>query len=78
MVLLSSVIRPVMEKVATIVTRHLATQPVEQLVLVGGACAYPGFAQVVTEVTGLPACVPEDPQLVTPLGIARQAGRQPA
>jgi ethanolamine utilization protein EutJ len=41
--------------------------------LVGGSAAFPGFADVVTEVTGVPAVVPVNPLFVTPLGIARCA-----
>ena len=64
------VIRPVMEKVATIIQRHLAGRKVQHITLVGGAAAFPGFADVVTEITGIPASVPSRPLFVTPLGIA--------
>jgi ethanolamine utilization protein EutJ len=64
------VIRPVMEKVATIVARHIEGFSVERITLVGGASAFLGFAEVVEEVIGLPAWVPDHPALVTPLGIA--------
>ncbi|MBK8047225.1 MAG: ethanolamine utilization protein EutJ [Anaerolineales bacterium] len=67
------VIRPVMEKVGTIVRRHIADRPVDRIYLVGGACAFPGMDQVVAEVTGVPTCLPGDPLFVTPLGIALQA-----
>lgn len=64
------VVRPVMEKVATIVERNLAGRGVAALYLAGGTSAFPGLAQVVTEVTGIPAYVPGNPLFVTPLGIA--------
>lgn len=64
------VIRPVMEKVGTIVERHLRGSKVNSITLVGGSCAFPGMAEVVQEVTGIPSFVPERPLLVTPLGIA--------
>ena len=70
------IIRPVMEKVASIVTRHMAvyrTQSgysVDQIVLVGGTARFPGIAAVVEEYTGVPAAVPDRPLFVTPLGIA--------
>ena len=67
---LLGVVRPVMEKIGTIVNRHLAGWSVGRLHLVGGACAFPGMAEVISEVTGLPASVAPDPQLVTPLGLA--------
>ena len=64
------VIRPVMEKVASIIQRHLAGRNVQNITLVGGAAAFPGFADVVTDVTGIPATVPSRPLFVTPIGIA--------
>ncbi len=64
------IIRPVMEKVGTIVERHLRGSKVSSITLVGGSCAFPGMAQVVQEITGIPSRVPERPLLVTPLGIA--------
>jgi ethanolamine utilization protein EutJ len=65
-------IRPVMEKVASIVARHVSESgaQVDSLTLVGGTSAYPGMAQVIKEYTGLPTYIPELPVFVTPLGIA--------
>lgn len=68
------VVRPVMEKVATIVERHIAGWNVEALHLVGGACAFPGMDRVIQEVTGLPTFLPPNPLFVTPLGIALEHG----
>ncbi len=70
------VVRPVIEKVASITARHLAEyhrqsgNSVEHLTLVGGTSAFPGMAAVVQEFTGIPAEVPEHCMFVTPLGIA--------
>jgi ethanolamine utilization protein EutJ len=61
---------PVMEKVGTIVRRHIDGHRVERIYLVGGTCAYPGMDQVVEEVTGVETVVPGNPLFVTPLGIA--------
>lgn len=65
------VVRPVMEKVASIVARHIDGYPVESITLVGGSSAFYGMAGVIEEATGLPAWVPDHPHLVTPLGMAR-------
>jgi ethanolamine utilization protein EutJ len=73
--LLFPVVRPVMEKVATITARHIAGRRVERLYLVGGACAFPGMARVIEEVTGVPTCLPGNPLFITPLGIALEHGR---
>ena len=64
------VIRPVMEKVGTIVRRHIAGHKVDKIYLVGGTCAYPGMAQVVQEVSGVETVLPGNPLFITPLGIA--------
>ena len=64
------VIRPVMEKVASIVNRHIDGFRVEKLYLVGGTCAYPGMDQVIQEMTGIETILPGNPLFVTPLGIA--------
>ena len=64
------VIRPVMEKVGTIVSRHIRGHKVERIYLVGGTCAFPGIAQVIQEVTGVETALPGNPLFITPLGIA--------
>jgi ethanolamine utilization protein EutJ len=64
------VIRPVMEKVGTIVRRHIAGHKVDTIYLVGGTCAYPGMDQVIQEVTGIDTVLPGNPLFITPLGIA--------
>jgi ethanolamine utilization protein EutJ len=70
------VIRPVMEKVASIIARHVdlfqadSDFKVEDVVIVGGTSRFPGMAEVIEEYTGLPTHIPERPLFVTPLGIA--------
>ena len=64
------IVRPVMEKVGSIVNRHIAGQKVDRLYLVGGTCAYPGMDKVIQEYTGIETVLPGNPLFVTPLGIA--------
>ena len=64
------VIRPVMEKVGSIINRHIADYQVDKLYLVGGTCAYPGMDKVIEEATGIETILPGNPLFVTPLGIA--------
>jgi ethanolamine utilization protein EutJ len=64
------VIRPVMEKVGSIINRHIRGYRVDRLYLVGGTCAYPGMDKVIEEVTGIETILPGNPLFVTPLGIA--------
>jgi len=64
------IVRPVMEKVGSIINRHTAGHRVDRLYLVGGTCAYPGMDEVIQEYTGIETVLPGDPLFVTPLGIA--------
>ncbi|MFW6333531.1 MAG: ethanolamine utilization protein EutJ [Thermodesulfobacteriota bacterium] len=64
------VVRPVMEKVGTIVARHVAAHSVEAVYLVGGTACFPGIDRVVEQVTGIRTLVPGYPLFVTPLGTA--------
>ncbi len=64
------IIRPVMEKVGSIINRHIDGHQVEKLYLVGGTCAYPGMDKVIEEYTGIETVLPGNPLFVTPLGIA--------
>ncbi|MFN8098663.1 MAG: ethanolamine utilization protein EutJ [Dermatophilaceae bacterium] len=67
------IVRPVLEKVATIIERNVPEWPGGAIHLVGGTVAFPHFAEVVAEITGRQAVVPAHPLYVTPLGIARCA-----
>jgi ethanolamine utilization protein EutJ len=63
-------IRPVMQKVGSIVSRQIRGYDVKKITLVGGTTAYPGMAGVIQEYTGIPTEVPTRPLFVTPIGIA--------
>lgn len=63
-------VRPVMEKVASITARHVRRHAVERVVLVGGTSAFRAMDRVVEEYTGIPTETPRRPLFVTPLGIA--------
>ena len=65
-------VQPVMEKVGSIINRHIAGRNVKRLYLVGGTCEFPGMDQVIQEFTGIETVVPGSPLFVTPLGIAMQ------
>ncbi|HOX32103.1 MAG TPA: ethanolamine utilization protein EutJ [Spirochaetales bacterium] len=63
-------VKPVMEKVATIVSRHVAPFRPARIYLCGGSARFPGMARVIEEATGIPTCIPGEPLFVTPIGIA--------
>lgn len=61
---------PVMEKVGTIVARHIAGYNVKVIYLVGGTSMFPEIGPIVERVTGVKTVVPPRPLFLTPLGIA--------
>ena len=63
-------VRPVFQKMASIVNWYLKGFKVETLYLVGGTSCFPGIEGVMEEETGLAVARPGNPLLVTPLGIA--------
>jgi ethanolamine utilization protein EutJ len=63
-------LRPVMEKVASIILRHVEGRNVPSIALVGGTSAFPNLAEVVEEYIRIPTWVPPSPAFITPLGIA--------
>ena len=63
-------VRPVMEKVGTIIERHLHGARPESITLVGGTALFQGMAGVIEEVTGIPTRIPDRPMFITTLGIA--------
>ena len=67
-------VRPVMEKVASIVNRDIQGYNVDEIVLVGGTSMFRGMADVVQEWTGVNTWMPDHPMFVTPYGIAMQDG----
>ena len=68
-------VKPVMEKVGSIVSSHLNGKKPTNISLVGGAASFPGMADVIQEYTGIPTSSPERPLFVTPIGIALQHAR---
>jgi ethanolamine utilization protein EutJ len=64
------IINPVLEKMGTIVERHIRGFNVNSIVLVGGTPLFPGIAAVIEEITGIPTQIAPHPLFVTPVGIA--------
>ncbi len=64
------VVKPVLEKVASIVARHIEGYQVPEIALVGGTSAFYRAAEVIEDYTGIPSWVPNYPALVTPIGMA--------
>lgn len=64
------VVRPVVEKMASIIRRHIEGRNVSAIYLVGGTCCLKGMETIIERDTGVPTFKPANPFLVTPLGIA--------
>ena len=63
-------VRPVMEKVASITERHIRGRDVNLITMVGGSSAFLGMAEAVQNYIGVPTRVVSHPVFVTPLGLA--------
>lgn len=64
------VLRPVIEKVSSIISQHIKDYDVRELSLVGGTCCLAGIESVIEKKTGVFTHKPKNPMFVTPLGIA--------
>jgi len=64
------IVKPVIEKMASIVQRNIDTTETEVLYLCGGTCCLTGIETVFEKQVGIPTIKPNDPFLVTPTGIA--------
>ncbi|CCO23637.1 ethanolamine utilization protein EutJ [Maridesulfovibrio hydrothermalis] len=64
------VVRPVIQKMASIVNRHIENRDISAIYLVGGTCCLKDMEKVIEKDTGKPVYKPANPFLVTPLGIA--------
>lgn len=63
-------IKPVVEKMASIVERFIEGHDVDTIYVVGGASEFRRFEEVFEKQTGIKTIKPVEPLLVTPLGIA--------
>jgi len=66
------IVRPVMEKMGTIIERHIRDKNVQSIVLVGGTPLFPRIDEVIQEITGISTQVAAHPLFVTPVGIAME------
>lgn len=64
------VLKPVIEKVSSIILNHIKGYDVKELYLVGGTCCLTGIEDIIEKSTGISTYKPKNPMFVTPLGIA--------
>lgn len=64
------VLKPVIEKISSIISRHIRNYDVKEISLVGGTCCLEGIEEIIEKKTGVFTHKPSNPMFVTPLGIA--------
>jgi len=64
------IVKPVIEKMATIVKNFTSGYNIDTIYLCGGTCCLTGMENIFQDTIGIPTVKPADPFLVTPAGIA--------
>lgn len=64
------VLKPVVEKISSIINQHIKGYDVKEISLVGGTCCLAGIEEIIESRTGIATHKPRNPMFVTPLGIA--------
>ena len=63
-------LRPVVEKVSSIINNQIKNYDVNEISLVGGTCCLTGIEEIIQKQTKIYTHKPKNPMFVTPLGIA--------
>lgn len=63
-------VTPVFQKMGRIIQKHIDSFNVDRIYLVGGTCCLDGMEEIIKKEVGAEVYKPEDPLLITPLGIA--------
>lgn len=71
------VLKPVIEKIATIITNQISSYRIDGLYLVGGTACLTGIEGIIESKTQIPTYKPVNPMFVTPLGIALSCTQYP-
>lgn len=67
---LTPALKPVIDKVSSIISAHIEGHQVDDISLVGGTCCFSGIETMIEKKTGIRTHKPHNPMFVTPLGIA--------
>ncbi|MBP1743041.1 MAG: eutJ [Firmicutes bacterium] len=70
------VLKPVVEKISSIINQHIKGYDVSEISLVGGTCCLTGIEDIIEKKTGIFTHKPQNPMFVTPLGIALSCTRE--
>lgn len=66
------IISPVIDKIASIISRHIKEHDIDTIYLVGGSCCFTNIENILEKRLGVKVVKPINPMFVTPLGIALQ------
>ncbi|XVG94850.1 ethanolamine utilization protein EutJ [Eubacteriales bacterium KG125] len=64
------IVKPVIEKIATIIEKIIEGHEVKEIYLVGGSSCLTGIENLIQSILGIPTYKPENPMFITPIGIA--------
>ena len=67
---LLTTLKPVVEKIASIISRNIEEFDIETIFLVGGTSCLTGIEQIIEKETQIKTIKPQNPMFVTPIGIA--------
>ena len=70
------VLRPVIEKIASIINNHIKDYDIEEIFLVGGTSCLVGIEDIIEEKTHISTHKPRNPMFVTPLGIGTSCSQK--
>lgn len=73
---LLSVLKPVIQKVASIVKQSIVDMDVDVIYLVGGTSCLQGIEDIIEKETGITTIKPKNPMFVTPIGIAMNCSQE--
>ncbi|MGD9567140.1 MAG: ethanolamine utilization protein EutJ [Sedimentibacter sp.] len=67
---ISTVLNPVVEKIACIISKNIKNYDVDAIYLVGGTSCMLNIEKVIENITGIKTYKPKNPLFITPVGIA--------
>ncbi|MBO0477159.1 ethanolamine utilization protein EutJ [Vagococcus sp. DIV0080] len=69
-------LKPVIEKIASIIEKQIKDYDIDGIYLVGGSSCLTGIEKIIEEKINIPTFKPRNPMFVTPLGIAKSCTNQ--
>lgn len=65
------VVLPVIEKISSIVKKHICNYDVDEIFIVGGTCCLKGIEDIMEKNIGKKVIKPKNPMFITPIGIGK-------